>query len=49
MVVVRRFKIETFATRLGVRAIAFAGAGLLLMNYVGAIVAALRWPAVSAF
>jgi len=35
-VVVRRFKIETFATRLGVRAIAFAGSGLLLMNSLGA-------------
>eukprot|EP00884_Botryococcus_braunii_P013088 jgi/Botrbrau1/21780/Bobra.0190s0007.1 len=42
----RRFQIETFATRLGVRRIAFLGSGLLLANYVGAITYALRQPGV---
>lgn len=37
----RKFQIDTFASRMGVRAIAFLGSGLLLVNYVGAIAAAL--------
>ncbi|CAI7901213.1 unnamed protein product, partial [Closterium sp. NIES-54] len=40
----RQFKIETFATRLGVRNIAFLGSGLLLANYCGAVAAALLLP-----
>ncbi|KAI7839417.1 hypothetical protein COHA_006818 [Chlorella ohadii] len=41
----KQFGIETFATRMGVRNIAFLGSGLLVANYVGAIAAALRFPA----
>lgn len=37
--------IETFATRLGVRRIAWLGSGLLLANYAGAIVLSLALPA----
>ncbi|XP_024021613.1 homogentisate solanesyltransferase, chloroplastic isoform X2 [Morus notabilis] len=40
----RKFKISTFATKLGVRNIAFLGSGLLLLNYVGAIAAAIYMP-----
>jgi homogentisate solanesyltransferase len=40
----RKFGIETFATRLGVRNIAFLGSGLLVANYAGAIALALRMP-----
>ncbi|CAI5516880.1 unnamed protein product [Closterium sp. Naga37s-1] len=40
----RQFKIETFATRLGVRNIAFLGSGLLIANYCGAVAAALLLP-----
>ncbi|CAI5946784.1 unnamed protein product [Closterium sp. NIES-65] len=43
----RQFKIETFATRLGVRNIAFLGSGLLIANYCGAVAAALLLPHVS--
>lgn len=42
----QQFGIETFATRMGVRRIAFLGSGLLLANYVGAIALALRFPLV---
>ncbi|KAI5076094.1 hypothetical protein GOP47_0008159 [Adiantum capillus-veneris] len=42
----RKFQISTFATKLGVRNIAFLGSGLLLMNYLGAIVAACILPEV---
>ena len=40
----RKYGIETFATKLGVRKIAFLGSGLLLANYAGAIALALRMP-----
>lgn len=40
----RKFGIETFATRLGVRRISFLGSGLLLANYIGAIAAAIFLP-----
>lgn len=40
----RKFQISTFATKLGVRNIAFLGSGLLLANYLGAIVAAYVLP-----
>ncbi|KAG0611423.1 hypothetical protein M758_7G140000 [Ceratodon purpureus] len=40
----KKFNISTFATNLGVRKISFLGAGLLLANYVGAIVAAFYLP-----
>jgi len=40
----KKFGIETFATRLGVRNIAFLGSGLLIANYAGAIALALRMP-----
>eukprot|EP00803_Ostreobium_quekettii_P001340 evm.model.scf_73.14 EVM.evm.TU.scf_73.14 scf_73:132615-135624(+) len=40
-----RFRIKTFATELGVRNIAFIGAGLLICNYLGAVVLSLRYPA----
>lgn len=40
----RKYGIDTFATRLGVRKIAFLGSGLLLANYMGAIALALRLP-----
>ena len=39
-----KFGIETFATRMGVRNIAFLGSGLLIANYAGAIALALRMP-----
>ncbi|KAL5720534.1 homogentisate solanesyltransferase [Ranunculus cassubicifolius] len=42
----RKFQISTFATKLGVRNIAFLGSGLLLANYIGAIVAAIYLPQV---
>lgn len=41
-----RFQISTFATKLGVRNIAFLGSGLLLLNYVAAIFAAVYMPQV---
>ncbi|CAN5951078.1 unnamed protein product [Sphagnum jensenii] len=37
----KKYKISTFATKLGVRNISFLGAGLLLLNYIGAIFAGL--------
>lgn len=37
------------ATKLGVRNIAFLGSGLLLTNYIGAVVAAIYMPQVSDF
>ncbi|KAK3446888.1 homogentisate solanesyltransferase, chloroplastic [Eucalyptus grandis] len=40
----RKFQISTFATKLGVRNIAFLGSGLLLLNYVAAIFAAIYMP-----
>eukprot|EP00897_Mesotaenium_endlicherianum_P002866 jgi/Mesen1/2607/ME000166S01730 len=40
----KKFKIETFATKLGVRTISFLGAGLLLANYAGAVLAAIQMP-----
>nr|CAD1840420.1 unnamed protein product [Ananas comosus var. bracteatus] len=40
----RKFQISTLATKLGVRNIAFLGTGLLLANYVAAIVAAIYMP-----
>ncbi|CAN6586656.1 unnamed protein product [Malus baccata var. baccata] len=40
----RKFEISTFATKLGVRNIAFLGSGLLLLNYVGSIFAASLMP-----
>lgn len=40
----RKFKISTLATSLGVRNIAFLGSGLLVANYVGAIIVALYMP-----
>lgn len=41
----RQYGIETFATRLGVRRIAFLGSGLLLLNYIGAVALAVHLPA----
>nr|GMD41683.1 homogentisate solanesyltransferase, chloroplastic [Ipomoea batatas] len=40
----RKFQISTFATKLGVRNIAFLGSGLLLVNYIGAVLAAIYLP-----
>ncbi|KAK9079189.1 hypothetical protein SSX86_000859 [Deinandra increscens subsp. villosa] len=40
----RKFQISTFATKLGVRNIALLGSGLLLINYIGSISAALYMP-----
>ncbi|XP_047308903.1 homogentisate solanesyltransferase, chloroplastic [Impatiens glandulifera] len=40
----RKFQISTLATKLGVRNIAFLGSGLLLLNYVGAILGAIFMP-----
>ncbi|MFS8004841.1 putative homogentisate solanesyltransferase [Helianthus anomalus] len=40
----RKFQISTFATKLGVRNIALLGSGLLLINYIGSIVAAIYMP-----
>ncbi|XP_052175350.1 homogentisate solanesyltransferase, chloroplastic [Diospyros lotus] len=42
----RKFQISTLATKLGVRNIAFLGSGLLLLNYIGAVVAAVFMPQV---
>jgi homogentisate solanesyltransferase len=42
----RQHGIETFATRLGVRAIALLGAALLMANYAGAVTLGLRMPGV---
>ncbi|KAL5976752.1 UbiA prenyltransferase [Asimina triloba] len=43
----RKFQISTFATKLGVRNISFLGSGLLLANYLGAIISAVYMPQVS--
>jgi len=40
----RKYQISTLATKLGVRNIAFLGSGLLLANYIGAIVVAFTMP-----
>ncbi|KAK6941978.1 hypothetical protein RJ641_027355 [Dillenia turbinata] len=40
----RKFQISTFATKLGVRNIAFLGRGLLLLNYIGSVLAAVYMP-----
>ncbi|CAH9068261.1 unnamed protein product [Cuscuta epithymum] len=40
----RKFQISTFATKLGVRNIAILGSGLLLVNYFGAVLAAIYMP-----
>ncbi|KAJ6994273.1 homogentisate solanesyltransferase, chloroplastic [Populus alba] len=40
----RKYNISTLATKLGVRNIAFLGSGLLLVNYVGAVLAAIYMP-----
>lgn len=42
-----RFQISTLATKLGVRNIAFLGSGLLLANYLGAILVAIYMPEVN--
>uniref|UniRef100_A0A1D1YCD2 Putative homogentisate phytyltransferase 2, chloroplastic n=1 Tax=Anthurium amnicola TaxID=1678845 RepID=A0A1D1YCD2_9ARAE len=42
----RKFQISTLATKLGVRNIALLGSGLLLANYLGAILAAIYMPQV---
>ncbi|PON82413.1 hypothetical protein TorRG33x02_217810 [Trema orientale] len=41
-----RFQIVTFAAKFGVRNIAFLGIGLLLVNYIGAILTAIYMPQV---
>ncbi|MED6137992.1 Homogentisate phytyltransferase 2 [Stylosanthes scabra] len=40
----RKYQISTLATKLGVRNIAFLGCGILLMNYIGSILAAIYMP-----
>ncbi|KAK9153344.1 hypothetical protein Sjap_000824 [Stephania japonica] len=40
----RKYQISTLATKLGVRNIALLGSGLLLANYIGAIIAAVYLP-----
>ncbi|KAJ6361984.1 hypothetical protein OIU78_002400 [Salix suchowensis] len=40
----RKYNISTLATKLGVRNIAFLGSGLLLVNYVGAVLSAVYMP-----
>ncbi|XP_057982844.1 homogentisate solanesyltransferase, chloroplastic [Malania oleifera] len=40
----RKFQISTLATKLGVRNIAFLGSGLLVLNYIGSILAAVYLP-----
>lgn len=40
----KKYGIETFATRLGVRNISYLGSSLLGLNYLGAIAAALMYP-----
>lgn len=42
-----RFQISTLATKLGVRNIAFLGTGLLLINYIGSVLAAIYMPQVN--
>ncbi|KAG6429058.1 hypothetical protein SASPL_107097 [Salvia splendens] len=40
----RKFQIDTLATKLGVRNIALLGSGLLLINYIGSVAAAVYLP-----
>ncbi|PIN20424.1 homogentisate solanesyltransferase [Handroanthus impetiginosus] len=40
----RKFQISTLATKLGVRNIALLGSGLLLINYIGSVLAAVYMP-----
>ncbi|CAJ1967367.1 unnamed protein product [Sphenostylis stenocarpa] len=40
----RKFQISTLATKLGVRNIAFLGTGILLMNYIVSVLAAIYMP-----
>ncbi|QCE05328.1 homogentisate solanesyltransferase [Vigna unguiculata] len=40
----RKYQISTFATKLGVRNIAFLGSGILLMNYIISVLAAVYMP-----
>uniref|UniRef100_A0A803LLX1 Uncharacterized protein n=1 Tax=Chenopodium quinoa TaxID=63459 RepID=A0A803LLX1_CHEQI len=40
----RKFQISTLATKLGVKNISLLGSGLLLVNYIGSIVAAVFLP-----
>ncbi|KMS98774.1 hypothetical protein BVRB_3g068510 [Beta vulgaris subsp. vulgaris] len=40
----RKFQISTLATKLGVKNIALLGSGLLLVNYIGSIAAAIYFP-----
>ncbi|WVY95992.1 hypothetical protein V8G54_028143 [Vigna mungo] len=40
----RKYQISTFATKLGVRNIAFLGSGILLMNYIVSVLAAIYMP-----
>ncbi|KAG7958471.1 hypothetical protein I3843_10G022700 [Carya illinoinensis] len=40
----RKFQISTLATKLGVRNIAFLGSGLLMVNYVASVLAAIYMP-----
>ncbi|EYU39986.1 hypothetical protein ABFS82_10G176100 [Erythranthe guttata] len=40
----RKFEISTLATKLGVRNIALLGTGLLLVNYIGSVLAAIYMP-----
>nr|AKM76579.1 AT3G11945-like protein [Pelargonium incrassatum] len=42
----RKFQISTLATKLGVRNISYLGSGLLLLNYVASILAAIYMPQV---
>lgn len=42
-----RFQISTLATKLGVRNIAFLGSGLLMVNYVASVLAAIYMPQVN--
>jgi hypothetical protein len=42
-----RYQISTLATKLGVRNIAFLGSGLLVANYIAAIVVAFVMPQVT--
>jgi homogentisate solanesyltransferase len=37
----KKFNIDTFATKLGVKGVSYLGSGLLLVNYVAAVAAAL--------
>ncbi|KAG5052049.1 hypothetical protein AAZX31_02G159200 [Glycine max] len=40
----RKYQISTFATKLGVRNIAFLGSGILLVNYIVSVLAAIYMP-----